>query len=252
MAHNRPTPLASVDPTRRKATSHLNKLAASNFDSISDQIITMINQSAEEDDSSTLCSFVRLLTETAISQPLRSEMYSRLSRKMMEEISPTVHDNGIKNDKGNAICGGQLFRKYFLSGLQVGFDRGLRLSGTEGTKEAFLGIMRLLSEIFAVRMLTERIMHECIKGCFTSPLASRGAETAIEAFCILMETAGSLLDTPKAIAHIDAYFAHIDDWIRDETIPTRVQFMVQDIADLRTRSWVPLRQSETEYNPQVC
>ena len=43
---------------------------------------------------------------------------------MMEQISPNVHDDGIKNADGKPIAGGQLFRKYLLNRCQEDFERG--------------------------------------------------------------------------------------------------------------------------------
>jgi translation initiation factor 4G len=51
-------------------------------------------------------------------------MYARLGRKMMEQISPKVQDDRIKNNEGKLITGGQLFRKYLLNRCQEDFERG--------------------------------------------------------------------------------------------------------------------------------
>jgi translation initiation factor 4G len=51
-------------------------------------------------------------------------MYARLCRKMMEQISPKVQDDGIKNSEGKPFAGGNLFRKYLLNRCQEDFERG--------------------------------------------------------------------------------------------------------------------------------
>ncbi|OJA14884.1 hypothetical protein AZE42_11290 [Rhizopogon vesiculosus] len=51
-------------------------------------------------------------------------MYARLCRKMMEQISPDVQDDGMKNSEGKPMAGGQLFQKYLLYHCQEDFERG--------------------------------------------------------------------------------------------------------------------------------
>jgi len=41
---------------------------------------------------------------------------------MMEQISPKLQDNGIKNNEGKPIAGGQLFWKYLLNHCQKDFE----------------------------------------------------------------------------------------------------------------------------------
>lgn len=51
-------------------------------------------------------------------------MYAQLCRKMMEQISPNVQADGIKDTEGKPVTGGQLFRKYLLNRCQDDFERG--------------------------------------------------------------------------------------------------------------------------------
>ncbi|PBK86886.1 ARM repeat-containing protein, partial [Armillaria gallica] len=94
------------------------------FDSISDQIIAWANKSEKEKDGRTLIQVTRLVFEKATNEATWSEMYARLCRKIMEQISPKVQDDSIKNAEGKPIAGGQLFRKYLLNRCQEDFERG--------------------------------------------------------------------------------------------------------------------------------
>ena len=119
---------------------------------------------------------------------------------MMEQISPNVRDDGIKNAEGKPIAGGQLFRKYLLNRCQEDFERGwvakeataaaaaTKASEDKAAKDAAegkedgesalyseeyyaaqkakrqgLGLIKFIGELFKLQMLTERIMHECVK-----------------------------------------------------------------------------------------
>ncbi|KAF8667859.1 hypothetical protein AX14_006280, partial [Amanita brunnescens Koide BX004] len=120
---------ASHDPESpevvdRKVKALLNKLTMEKFDSISDQIIQWANRSEHQKDGRTLVQVIRLVFEKAADETTWSEMYARLCRKMMEQISPKVQDEGIKSAKGKPIAGGQLFRKYLLNRCQEDFERG--------------------------------------------------------------------------------------------------------------------------------
>ena len=90
----------------------------------------------DEKDGRTLIQVIRLVFEKATDEATWSEMYARLCRKMMEQISPDVQDDGIRNAEGKPITGGQLFRKYLLNRCQEDFERGW--SQKEAAAEAVL------------------------------------------------------------------------------------------------------------------
>ena len=108
----------------RKVKALLNKLTLEKFDSISDQIITWANKSENESNGATLIHVIKLVFEKATDEATWSEMYARLCRKMMEQISMDVQDEGVKNNEGKPIVGGHLFRKYLLNRCQEDFERG--------------------------------------------------------------------------------------------------------------------------------
>ncbi|KAI9465204.1 armadillo-type protein, partial [Lactarius psammicola] len=249
-----------------KVKALLNKLSMVRFDSITDQIIAWANKSEKEKDGRTLIQVIKLVFEKATDEEMFSEIYARLCRKMMEQISPKVQDYGIKNSKGKPFAGGDLFRKYLLNRCQEDFERGwVAAAATEvqAVKEANektkggeecelysdeyyaaakarrrgLGLVRFIGELFKLQMLTERIMHECIKKLLAN--AEHPEEEEIESVCRLLVTVGSLLDTPKARAHIDVYFSRMREFTKNKNINARVVFVLQDVIELRERKWIP-------------
>jgi hypothetical protein len=56
-----------------------------------------------------------------------------------------------------------------------------------------LGNVKFIGELFAEKMLNEKIVQECIKRLLTSP-----DEDTIECLCKLMVTVGKLLDRPPS------------------------------------------------------
>ncbi|OJA15320.1 hypothetical protein AZE42_12803 [Rhizopogon vesiculosus] len=272
MSANRWVPTSSIrkaqpdvdtpDMVDRKVKALLNKLTMERFDSISDQIIQWANKSVNEKDGRTLIQVIRLVFEKATDEAAWSEMYARLCRKMMEQISPDVQDDGIKNPEGKPIAGGQLFRKYLLNRCQEDFERGWfakeataaaaaakashdqatkAANEKKGTEEAELysdeyyaaqkakrqglGLIKFIGELFKLQMLTERIMHECVKKLLGN--VENPEEEEIESLCQLLKTVGQLVDTPKARAHMDVYFTRMKELGKSTNVSSRMQFMLQ-------------------------
>lgn len=247
----------------RKVKSLLNKLTMEKFDSISDQIITWANKSESQRDGRTLIQVIRLVFEKATDEAAWSEMYARLCRKMMEQISPDVQDESIKNPEGKPIAGGQLFRKYLLNRCQEDFERGwaskeaaaaaakakegddaeitaANADKAEGDEEIKvfseeyyasqkakrqgLGLVKFIGELFKLQMLTERIMHECVKKLLGN--VDNPEEEDIESLCKLLTTVGKLLDTQRAGPHMDIYFARMRELSRNPKVNSRMQYML--------------------------
>ncbi|KAG1846588.1 ARM repeat-containing protein [Suillus subalutaceus] len=253
----------------RKVKGLLNKLTMEKFQTISDQIIHWANKNVNERDGRTLIQVIRLVFEKATDEAAWSEMYARLCRKMMEQISPEVQDNGIKNTEGKPIAGGQLFRKYLLNRCQEDFERewfakeaaAAKASDDHATKTAHkkigtneaelcfeeyyaaekarrqcLGLIKFIGELFKLQMLTERIMHVCVKKLLGN--VENPEEEEIESLCQLLKTVGQLLDTPKARAHMDVYFTRMKELGKSLNVSSRMQFMLQGVIGLRDRKWV--------------
>lgn len=243
----------------RKVRALLNKLTPENFDSISDQIITWANKSEHEKDGHTLIRVIKLVFEKATDEAKFSEMYARLCRKMMEQISPNISDESL--DK--PITGGQLFRKYLLNRCQEDFERGwnatraaaaaaaAKAGEDQATKEANekkaskpgeeelysdeyyvaqkakrqgLGLVCLIGELFKLQMLTEKIMHGCIKKFLKD--VDNPEEADIESLCTLLKIIGKSLDKEKAIFHMNVYFDRIGEISNKENIPFRMKSML--------------------------
>ncbi|KAG1903395.1 armadillo-type protein [Suillus fuscotomentosus] len=240
-ARNGQPDVDSSELVDRKVKALLNKLTMEKFEMISDQIIHWANKSVNEKDGRTLIQVIRLVFEKAIDEAAWSEMYARLCRKMMEEISPEVQDDGVKNTEGKPIRGGHLFRKYLLNRCQEDFEHGwfakdATTADFERAKRQGLNLITFIGELFKVRMLTERIMHNCVMkllGNIENP-----EEEKIESLCQLLKTVGQLLDTPKARAHMDIYFMRMKELWKNNINSTRVQFMLQDVIELRDRIWM--------------
>jgi hypothetical protein len=177
----------------------------------------------------------------------------------MERISCDVRDGEIHDTDGKPITGGNLFRKYLLNRCQEDFERGW--SGREavmraqagkaendkiataekaGTGEEVthsdeyyaskkakrrgLGVVKFIGELFKLQMLTERIMHECIKKLLSN--VENPEEEEIESLCTLLATVGQALDNVKARNHMDIYFSRMQELANSGQISSRIQFLL--------------------------
>lgn len=248
-------PASEEENVKRKVRALLNKLTMTKFDSISDQIIEWANESETPKDCRTLVQVTRLVFESVIKAGW-PEVHALLCRKAMENISPNVQDDGILGTDGKPVTGGQLFRKHILRRCQEELERGWAAAdaaatevsedpaikktaetpeevkfysdqfyATQKAKRQDLNLVQFFGELYKMQMLTERIMHECIKKPFARVGCPRVEE--IERLCWLLTTVGKLLDSSKAHAHMDIYFVRIKELRENSDLTLRMQFMLQ-------------------------
>jgi translation initiation factor 4G len=228
----RKSPVDGEQKVERKVRALLNKLTIEKFDSISDQIIEWANKSEAEEDGRTLIQITRLIFESAVCEAAWSEMYARLCRKMMDGISPNVRDDRVRHANGKPITGAQLFRKYLLNHYQEAVETSGEVElysdeyyATQKAKRQGSHLIQSIGELYKLRMLTERIMHEWIKKLLIN--VDNPGKDKIESLCRLLTTVGKLLDGPKARVHMDAYFAKVKELWKSSNVAPRMQFMMQ-------------------------
>ncbi|KAK1769823.1 hypothetical protein QBC33DRAFT_446891 [Phialemonium atrogriseum] len=252
---------AHLDPemVQRKVKAALNKMTPEKFDKISDQILTIAGQSKNEQDGRTLRQVIQLTFEKATDEAHWASMYAKFCKRMLETMSPEIRDENILDKQGVVVSGGALFRKYLLNRCQEEFERGWKIDlpkpeeGEDGkpgeaallsdeyyvaaaAKRRGLGLVQFIGELYKLGMLTERIMHECVRKL----LEFQGIpdEAEIESLTKLLRTIGANLDsTEKGRPMMDAYFQRMQSIIDLPDLPSRLKFMLMDIVDLRRVRW---------------
>jgi translation initiation factor 4G len=148
------------------------------------------------------------------------------------------------------------FKRLLLNKCQEEFERGEReraeankVAEEGGMKQSeeereekrirarrrMLGNIRLVGELYKKKMLTERIMHECINkllGEYQNP-----DEEDLEALCKLMSTIGEMIDHPRSKVHMDIYFDLIQKLSANSKLSSRIRFILEDVIDLRKNKW---------------
>ena len=251
--------LMDPETVQRKVKSHLNKLTPNNFDKITLQLLDISAQSKDESDGRTLRQVIQLTFEKATDEAHWAEMYAQFCKRMLESMSPEVKDENILDKKGEVVHGGALFRKYLLNRCQEEFEKGWKLNigdRPEGESEEAvmlsdayykeaaakrrgLGLVRFIGELYKLNMLTERIMHECVKKLVD--YQGMPDEAEVESLTSLLRTIGQRLDTASNIPNgpqmMAAYFQKINQMIVIEGLPSRLRFMLMDIVELRAKGW---------------
>ena len=233
------------DVVQRKVKSNLNKMTPQNFEKISDQILAIAGQSKDETDGRTLRQVIQLTFEKATDEAHWAEMYAQFCKRMLEFMSPEIRDESIIDKKGDVVVGGALFRKYLLTRCQTEFERGWKTDLPEkpggvteeaamlsdeyyiaaAAKRRGLGLVRFIGELYKLGMLTERIMHECVKKLVDYEGVPDEAE--VESLTSLLKTIGENLDgNERGHGLMDVYFKRIAQMIETPGLPSRLTFML--------------------------
>ncbi|CAL0329515.1 unnamed protein product [Lupinus luteus] len=231
---------------QRQLKAILNKLTPQNFDRLFEQV-----KAVNIDNAVTLTGVISQIFEKALTEPTFCEMYANFCSHLASALPDFSEDN-------EKIT----FKRLLLNKCQEEFERGekeqeeankvdegeVKQSDEEReerrvkARRRMLGNIRLIGELYKKRMLTERIMHECIKkllGQYQDP-----DEEDIEALCKLMSTIGEMIDHPKAKVHMDAYFDRMKVFSNNMNLSSRVRFMLKDSIDLRKNKWQQRRKVE--------
>ncbi len=245
------------DVVQRKVKGLLNKMTPEKFERIADQILEIAAQSKNESDGRTLRQVIQLTFEKATDEAHWASTYALFCERMLKFMSPDIKDENIKDKHGNVVTGGALFRKYLLNRCQEEFERGWKVNmppKPEGqTEEAALlseeyyiaaaakrrglGLVKFIGELYKLGMLTERIMHECIKKLLE--LDEGGPdESEVESLVSLLNTVGlNLEQSERGPALMNVYFERIASIMNHPDLPSRLKFKLLDVIDLRKHGW---------------
>ncbi|RCV34773.1 hypothetical protein SETIT_7G185500v2 [Setaria italica] len=232
---------------QRQLKAILNKLTPQNFEKLFSQV-----KELNIDNVVTLTGVISQIFDKALMEPTFCEMYASFCFRLAGDLP-----NFVKDDEKIT------FKRLLLNKCQEEFERGEREQAeadkaeeeggtkqSEGEREekrirarrCMLGNIRLIGELYKKKMLTERIMHECINkllGEYQNP-----DEEDLEALCKLMSTIGEMIDHLRAKVHMDFYFDLIQKLSENSKLSSRIRFMLEDVIDLRKNKWRQRRKVE--------
>lgn len=232
---------------QRQLKGILNKLTPQNFEKLFQQV-----KDVNIDNTATLAGVIAQIFDKALMEPTFCEMYADFCYHLSDAL-PYFMENGEKIT----------FKRLLLNKCQEEFERGEREQAEANKEEEegevkptveereekrskarrrMLGNIRLVGEIYKKRMLTERIIHDCIRkllGEYDNP-----DEENLESLCKLLTTVGDQIDNAKAREFVNSYFDMIVKLSNNKKLSSRLRFMLRDVIDLRDNRWQQRRKVE--------
>mmetsp|Transcript_654 Transcript_654/g.2384 ORF Transcript_654/g.2384 Transcript_654/m.2384 type:complete len:1631 (-) Transcript_654:1626-6518(-) len=243
---------------QREVKSILNKLTPDNFDKLCQKVMDV-----EITTAATLRGIIGQLFAKALLEPTFCEIYAQMCVHLSRALPEfTEGDQQIT------------FRRVLLNKCQEEFEKGEQALKEQDeqeeendgkdekdmtkeelldkerkrrekeykikmAKKRMLGNIRFIGELYLKGILTERIMHECLKKLLMSE-----DEEDIDGLCKLLTTIGALIDQPKAKQYMEAYFRRMKQLADNKSLPSRTRFMLQDVIEMRANGWQERRKKE--------
>ena len=186
----------------RNVRSILNKLTPQKFD----KLVARFND-LNIDSEAKLNSCIELIFEKAVDEPEFSVAYAKMCLVLKEKQVSMENDSTKSVDLRKKLigrCQKEFDPDYMADFDKEKFDADLEAAETDEQRKALqlefeekerrarkrsLGNIRFIGELYNIKMLTDRIMHEII-----NRLISQIDEESLECLCWLLNTIGKILE----------------------------------------------------------
>ncbi|XP_047249394.1 eukaryotic translation initiation factor-like [Capsicum annuum] len=225
----------------------LNPPTVTKFDLLKRQLIASAITNAD-----TLKDVVSLIFNSAVLEPTFCPMYAQLFSDLSENLPPFPSDE----PGGRKIS----FKRVLLNNCQEAFEGAEKLrdevrqmiapeqeSEQKDIEKFFklrnLGNIKLIGELFNIRMVTESIVRRIVQELLEQDPKSCPEEEKVEAICQFFNIIGKQLDENNNSRNVnDMYFNRLKQLSTNPQLVPRLRFMVRDVMDLRSNNWVPRRE----------
>ncbi|SCU90265.1 LANO_0D08152g1_1 [Lachancea nothofagi CBS 11611] len=255
------TELLEKEEAERKMKSLLNKLTLEKFDSISDEIIAIADQSKWETDCVTLKVVIEEIFLKACDEPHWSSMYAQLCGKVVKDMDPEIKEEGNEGKTGP-----KLVLHYLVDRCHAEFQKGWsdKLPTKEdgsplepemmsdeyykmaAAKRRGLGLVRLIGFLYRSHLLTAKMMFECFRRLMKD-LADSPTEETLESVLELLNTVGEQFEGDRLVQQsgslegstvLDQLFYMLDKVTEGNEISSRIKFKLIDMKELReVKNW---------------
>lgn len=244
----------------RKTKSLLNKLTLEMFESITDDLLQLSNQSIWEEDAKTIKQIISLTFAKACDEPYWSSMYAQFCAKICTKLPEEIKDVNTRLKDGTPAQGGNLARRILLATCQTEYEKGWvdKLPTNEdgsplepeimsdeyyamaAAKRRGLGLVKFIGHLYILNMLNDHVISHCIKS--QSQNTEDPSEESLENLAQLLRTVGQkfeINERNKAVLNI--VFENIQTILDNCKLSSRIRFMLMDLQDERNAKWVKLK-----------
>jgi translation initiation factor 4G len=236
----------TLETVLKEAGYILKELTLTNSEKVSNELAHLEIQEPEE-----LRGLVSIIFDMALDDGLFCKKYAQLCgciivkgrmKEFHDEVDP-VKRVTFKRCLLNK-CQEEFERADRYNEMNESLDAAAKANKTRRVRNRMLGNIKFIGELFALKILNEKIMHDCVKR-----LLEIKEEDTIECLCTLMATIGKLLDREKARHYMDYYFDQMKQTANDigsnaAQFPwdarrrSIVSTMILDTIDLRKNRYV--------------
>ncbi|KAL3931794.1 MAG: hypothetical protein SGPRY_000977 [Prymnesium sp.] len=225
----------------RTTKALLNKFTPEKLAKLTEQFLEL-----EINSRSDMVAVIDLVFDKALFEPIFGYMYAELCVRCAEkfpefkdELNPTAKPHTFKRLLLNK-CQEEFEKENNIASAMADLPEDATAEDREmlrkRTKARMLGNIRFIGELYKKKMLTEKIMHECLIKLLGE--VENPDEDEIECLCKLLTTIGKMIDHPKAKPHMDQYFVRMQEMAGNHNLANRMRFMLQEVIELRRGSWI--------------
>jgi len=244
-----------MDVLSKSVLSILNKLTPQMFDVLVEKF-----KKLDIDTEEKLIMCMEQVFEKAVDEPSFSSAYARMCRELSRKAvtKDTQSDENFRQILLDR-CQKEFQADYISEEQRKKYEDDFNNATTEDDKKKIkgefetlelkmrrrsLGNIRFISELYNLKMLPGKIMHEIVR-----KLLEAVDEESLESLCRLLTTSGSNMEKetatiPEERRHLydfDNYFSKIEKIVGNKKVSSRVRFLLQDVVDLRKNNWVSRR-----------
>lgn len=268
----------------RKVRGLLNKLTPEKFEKLS---VEFCNLSIKNPKA--LKGIIVLILDKALTESAYSALYAQLCQRLDKWV-PNFEPPNLNNPQNSITT----FKKLLLTVCQHEFDNRSNYTSNllsisndissktslnpsiqqnfsddekkaqlelarQNAKKKMLGNVKFIGELGRLDLLSEAILHKCIKTLLEKQRDEKYSDMSedLECLCKMMPTIGKKLDQGEAIKLMDQYFERMKKLcgIRapnktEYALPMRIRFLLQDLIDLRANQWQP-RKTQMDQAPKT-
>ena len=252
-------------------SSLLNKITPEKFDKLSVEFCHLHIQNPK-----VLKGIIVLVLDKALNEPSYSALYAQLCQRLDKCVSnfepPQTPITTFRKllltvcqhefDNRASYYNDHYIKQQIELQQQLSEDLEARKAAIELAKQAakkkMLGNVKFIGELGRLDLLSEAILHKCIKTLLEKQRDEKYADMAedLECLCKMMPTIGRKLDQGEAVKLMDQYFERmrklraVGASASKDALPQRIRFLLQDCIELRANGWVQ-RQTQLDQAPKT-